>query len=59
MHSSMNSTDKKTVALALPEPNQDTEGLLLERLRNSKTDEDYFRWMLFVVGFYRGINKIE
>lgn len=55
----MSNTDKKTIALALPEPAQDTEGLLLERLKSSKTDEDYFRWMLFVVGFYRGINKID
>jgi len=51
--------DKKTPALALPEPSPDTETLLLERLKNSTTEEDYFRWMLFVVGFYRGINKIE
>jgi tetratricopeptide (TPR) repeat protein len=55
----MNDKEKKPVALPLPEPTQDTEALLLERLKNSKTDEDYFRWMLFVVGFYRGINKIE
>ena len=41
------------------EASPDTERLLLERLRNSNTDEDYFRWMLFVVGFYRGINKID
>ena len=53
------SADKKTAPLALPEPSQDTEGLLLERLKNSKSEDDYFRWMLFVVGFYRGINKIE
>ena len=55
----MSITDKKTTALALPEPSPDTETLLLERLKNSTTDDDYFRWMLFVVGFYRGINKIE
>ena len=55
----MSISDKKTTALALPEPAQDTEGLLLARLKSSKTDEDYFRWMLFVVGFYRGINKID
>jgi tetratricopeptide (TPR) repeat protein len=55
----MNFTDKKTPALALQEPSQDTEQLLLERLKNSSTDDEYFRWMLFVVGFYRGINKIE
>ena len=55
----MSNTDKKTTSLALAEAGQDTEGLLLERLKSSKTDEDYFRWMLFVVGFYRGINKIN
>ncbi|HEX2928497.1 MAG TPA: tetratricopeptide repeat protein [Candidatus Binatia bacterium] len=55
----MNTTDKKTPALAVVEPSPDTETLLLERLKNSTTEEDYFRWMLFVVGFYRGINKIE
>ena len=55
----MSNSDTKTTALALPETAQDTEGLLLERLKNSKTEEDYFRWMLFVVGFYRGINKID
>ena len=55
----MSNTDKKTTALALEEAGQDTEGLLLERLKSSKTDEDYFRWLLFVVGFYRGINKVD
>jgi hypothetical protein len=55
----MSFTDKKTSALALQEPSQDTEHLLLERLKSSSTDDEYFRWMLFVVGFYRGINKIE
>jgi len=56
---SMSSTDKKNVSQASSEPSQDTEGLLLDRLKNSKSEDDYFRWMLFVVGFYRGINKIE
>ena len=37
----------------------DTEKLLLARLESSTPGEDYFRWMLFVVGFYRGINKIS
>jgi len=55
----MSTIEKKTPALALTEPSPDTETLLLERLKNSTTEEDYFRWMLFVVGFYRGINKIE
>ena len=47
----MNPTDKKTTALELQEPHLDTEKLLLDRLNNSSTSEDYFRWMLFVVGF--------
>jgi tetratricopeptide (TPR) repeat protein len=55
----MDPTDKKTTTLTLSEQPQDTENLLLERLKNSTTSEDYFRWMLFVVGFYRGINKID
>jgi Flp pilus assembly protein TadD len=55
----MSTMNKKTEVVASPEPSPDTEALLLERLKKSSTDEDYFRWMLFVVGFYRGINKIE
>jgi tetratricopeptide (TPR) repeat protein len=55
----MSTNDKKTTALALPEASPDTETILLERLKNSATDEDYFRWLLFVVGFYRGVNKID
>ena len=56
---SMNPTDKKTTALELSEQSQDTEAILLERLRNSSNTDDYFRWMLFVVGFYRGMNSID
>jgi len=55
----MNTLDKK---LLLPESSiaeQDTEKLLLERLENSKSEEDYFRWLLFVVGYYRGMQKID
>jgi len=55
----MNPTDKKTTALALSEQSPDTEAILLERLKNSANSDDYFRWMLFVVGFYRGINNID
>jgi tetratricopeptide (TPR) repeat protein len=51
--------NKKMDAAESLEASPDTERLLLERLRNSNTDEDYFRWMLFVVGFYRGVNKID
>ena len=56
----MSMTEKK---LALVESSEtspaDTETLLLSRLETSSTVEDYFRWLLFVVGFYRGINKVD
>jgi tetratricopeptide (TPR) repeat protein len=55
----MNPTDKKTAVLAASEESQDTEAILLERLKNSSNTNEYFRWMLFVVGFYRGINNID
>ena len=55
----MSTMEKKTTAVELADATPDTEKLLLARLESSTTGEDYFRWMLFVVGFYRGINKIE
>ena len=54
----MSTSDKKTATTEIAGPEQHTEKMLLERLKNSATEEDYFRWMLFVVGFYRGINKL-
>ena len=55
----MDTSEKKTEAAVVPETGLDTEGLLLQRLNNTTSEEEYFRWMLFVVGFYRGINKIS
>lgn len=55
----MSTTDKKPEATVVTENDLDTEGLLLQRLNNTTSEEEYFRWMLFVVGFYRGINKIS
>lgn len=55
----MSTTEKKTEAADVPDKSLDTESLLLQRLNNTTTEEEYFRWMLFVVGFYRGINKIS
>jgi tetratricopeptide (TPR) repeat protein len=55
----MSTTDKKLTPLEFAEESPDTEKLLLGRLKNSSSGEDYFRWMLFVVGFYRGINKVD
>src|SRR4029453_10059035 len=53
----MSTFEKKTPQMEAPVHEQDTESLLLERLKNSKSESDYFRWLLFVVGFYRGIQK--
>ena len=55
----MSITEKKTTVMELTEQTPDTERLLLARLESSTTSEDYFRWMLFVVGFYRGTNKTD
>jgi len=56
----MSITEKKTTAALEPSgETPDTEELLLARLENSATSDDYFRWLLFVVGFYRGINKVD
>jgi tetratricopeptide (TPR) repeat protein len=55
----MSNTDKKEDSAVTLEPTLDTEGLLLQRLKNTTSEEEYFRWMLFVVGFYRGINRTE
>ena len=55
----MSNTEKKLELSEIPDNTPDTEQLLLARLESSTTSEDYFRWMLFVVGFYRGINKID
>ncbi len=55
----MGTIDKKSLTRENSWPGQDTEKLLLERLKNSTTEEDYFRWMLFVVGYYRSIRKVD
>ena len=55
----MSTTEKKIGLLELTEQTPDTETLLLGRLENSATSEDYFRWMLFVVGFYRSTSKTD
>jgi tetratricopeptide (TPR) repeat protein len=55
----MSTFEKKTPQMETPVHEQDTESLLLERLKNSQSESDYFRWLLFVVGFYRGIQKVD
>jgi tetratricopeptide (TPR) repeat protein len=59
MDGRMSTFEKKTPQMEAPVHEQDTESLLLERLKNSKSESDYFRWLLFVVGFYRGIQKVD
>jgi tetratricopeptide (TPR) repeat protein len=55
----MTATLKRPLPPGFPLPKQETERLLIERLQNSKNEEDYFRWLLFVVAFYRGIEKVD
>jgi tetratricopeptide (TPR) repeat protein len=55
----MSAALKRPLPPGFPVPKQETEKLLIERLQNSKTEEDYFRWLLFVVAFYRGIEKVD
>ena len=59
MNRPMSTFEKKTLQMETPVHEQDTESLLLERLKNSQSESDYFRWLLFVVGFYRGIQKVD
>jgi tetratricopeptide (TPR) repeat protein len=58
-HRRMSDFEKKMPSAQVPAHEQDTESLLLERLKDSRSESDYFRWLLFVVGFYRGIHKVE
>jgi len=55
----MSISEKKIGELELSEHTPETEKLLLARLKSSTSGEEHFRWLLFVVGFYRSINKIQ
>ncbi|HEX2226864.1 MAG TPA: tetratricopeptide repeat protein [Candidatus Binatia bacterium] len=33
--------------------------MLLRRLESTASEDEYFRWLLFTVGYYRGIRKVE
>jgi tetratricopeptide (TPR) repeat protein len=55
----MSDSEKRPLPPGFPTPEHETEKILLERLRASTTEEDYFRWLLFAVGFYRGMQRIE
>ena len=55
----MNSPAKKTKTVEPLVREDQSEQLLLERLERATSEEDYFRWLLFVVGFYRGANRLD
>jgi len=53
-----NITKKPPVARDAPQ-SQDTEKMLLQRLESTRNEEEYFRWLLFTVGYYRGVQNPE
>jgi tetratricopeptide (TPR) repeat protein len=55
----MNDATKKSPIPQAVSPDQDTEKMLLQRLEATTNEEDRFRWMLFTVGYYRGIERAE
>lgn len=55
----MNNDEKKNLPTLTDAPSQHTEKMLLERLQKSSTPDEYFRWLLFVVGYYRGMDRLN
>ena len=55
----MNNDDKKNLPSQSDVPAQHTEKMLLERLQQSSSPDEYFRWLLFVVGYYRGMDRLN
>lgn len=55
----MSDSEKRPLPPGFPPPEQETEKMLLDRLRASTSEDDYFRWLLFAVGFYRGMQKAD
>lgn len=55
----MNNLMKKAPTTGDAPQAHDTEKMLLQRLESTANQEEYFRWMLFTVGYYRGIQKPE
>jgi len=54
----MNNDEKKNLPSTTAAPAQHTEKMLLERLQKSSSPDEYFRWLLFVVGYYRGMDRL-
>jgi Flp pilus assembly protein TadD len=55
----MNDITKKSSASPGVSADQDTEKMLLQRLETTTNEDEHFRWMLFTVGYYRGIERAE
>jgi tetratricopeptide (TPR) repeat protein len=55
----MNDITKKSSTPPAGTSDQDTEKMLLQRLEATNNEDEYFRWMLFTVGYYRGIERPE
>lgn len=55
----MDNDEKKTLLSQSNTPAHHTEKMLLERLQKSATPDEYFRWLLFVVGYYRGMDRLN
>ena len=55
----MNTLMKKTAAPSEAFQDQDTEKMLLQRLETTTDEDQYFRWMLFTVGYYRGVERAQ
>jgi Flp pilus assembly protein TadD len=55
----MNNLTKKPSTPAYQPQDQSTEKMLLQRLETTSDEDEYFRWMLFTVGYYRGIERAD
>jgi tetratricopeptide (TPR) repeat protein len=55
----MNDITKKSSAVPTLSTDHDTEKMLLQRLEATTNEEDHFRWMLFTVGYYRGVARLD
>jgi Flp pilus assembly protein TadD len=55
----MNDTTKKTSPAQPVAAEPDTEKMLLQRLEATTNEDEYFRWMLFTVGYYRGLERAD
>src|ERR1044071_6461025 len=55
----MSNASKKTMEEGARVKVEDTEMMLLDRLQNATNEDDHFRWLLFVVGYYRGAQRTD